>query len=125
MVASDAGRERVLVAGATGYIGRRLVTELLAHGYRVRCLARTPNKLDAEPWRAQVEVVEGDVLDPASLTRAFCDVDVAYYLVHSIGAGPYWQEESTPLLKKEGSLVREHSDVCPRPRPADPKEHER
>ena len=49
-------RQRVLVAGATGYIGRRLVAELVAGGQPVRCLARTPNKLDAEAWRLQVEV---------------------------------------------------------------------
>jgi uncharacterized protein YbjT (DUF2867 family) len=92
MAESDRGNERVLVAGATGYIGRRLVADLLARGYRVRCVARNPNKLDAEPWRALVEVVAGDVLDAASLTAAFGGIDVAYYLVHSIGAGPSWQE---------------------------------
>ncbi len=62
---------RVVVAGATGYIGRRLVAELVANGHHVRCLARTPDKLDAEPWRAEVEVVAGDVLDVESLTAAF------------------------------------------------------
>ncbi len=83
---------RVLVAGATGYIGRRLVPDLLARGYHVRCLARTPSKLDAEPWRTRVEVVVGDVLDADSLESAFAGVDVAYYLVHSIGAEPSWQQ---------------------------------
>ena len=53
---------------------------------QVRCLARTPDKLDAESWRPQVEVVTGDVLDPASLVAAFRDIDAAYYLVHSIGS---------------------------------------
>ncbi len=81
----------VLVAGATGYIGRRLVTDLVAAGHRVRCVARTPGKLDAEPWRDRVEVVAGDVLDRPSLTAALCGVDVAYYLVHSIGSEPGWQ----------------------------------
>lgn len=85
------GQRRVLVAGATGYIGRRLVTELVGAGHRVRCLARTPEKLDAESWRAQVDVVTGDVLDPASLVAAFRDVDAAYYLVHSIGSQSDWQ----------------------------------
>jgi uncharacterized protein YbjT (DUF2867 family) len=89
--APDAQQTRVLVAGATGYIGRRLVADLLACGHRVRCLARTPSKLDAEPWRDQVEVVAGDVLDGASLSAAFAGVEVAYYLVHSIGAEPAWQ----------------------------------
>jgi uncharacterized protein YbjT (DUF2867 family) len=84
-------RRRVLVAGATGYIGRRLVAELVAGGQPVRCLARTPDKLDAESWRAQVEVVAGDVLDLESLVAAFRDVDAAYYLVHSIGSQLDWQ----------------------------------
>ena len=84
-------RRRVLVAGATGYIGRRLVAELAGSGDQVRCLARTPEKLDAESWRAQVEVVTGDVLDPKSLGAAFRDVDAAYYLVHSIGSQSDWQ----------------------------------
>ena len=84
-------RRRVVVAGATGYIGRRLVAELVADGHHVRCLARTPDKLDAEPWRAEVEVVAGDVLDVGSLAAAFRETDAAYYLVHSIGSQPDWQ----------------------------------
>ena len=84
-------RRRVLVAGATGYIGRRLVAELAGSGDQVRCLARTPEKLDAESWRAQVDVVTGDVLDPKSLGAAFRDIDAAYYLVHSIGSQSDWQ----------------------------------
>jgi uncharacterized protein YbjT (DUF2867 family) len=82
---------RVLVAGATGYIGRRLVAELVAGGHEVRCLARTPAKLDAETWRASVDVVTGDVLDRDSLIAAFRGVDAAYYLVHSIGSDADWQ----------------------------------
>ena len=82
----------VLVAGATGYIGRRLVSDLVAGGWHVRCLARTPSKLDTEPWRQQVEVVVADVLDPASLAESFKDVVAAYYLVHSIGSQANWLE---------------------------------
>jgi uncharacterized protein YbjT (DUF2867 family) len=85
-------RTRVLVAGATGYIGRRLVTELVARGHHVRCLARNPRKLDSETWSDRVEVVAGDVLDRSSLDAAFAGVDAAYYLVHSIGADPDWRD---------------------------------
>jgi uncharacterized protein YbjT (DUF2867 family)/uncharacterized protein YndB with AHSA1/START domain len=90
---------RVLVTGASGYIGGRLVGELLAAGYRVRCLVRTPAKLDAASWRDQVEVVEGDVEgdltseaggDGRSLGGALEGTDVAYYLIHSIGASTDW-----------------------------------
>jgi uncharacterized protein YbjT (DUF2867 family) len=75
---------RVLVTGATGYIGGRLVRELLARGHEVRALARTPAKLDDRPWRDQVEVVHGDVFDPESLDRACRGVDAVHYLVHSM-----------------------------------------
>lgn len=78
----------VLVTGASGYVGGRLVGELLAAGYRVRCLARTPAKLDAALWRADVEVVAGDV--EGDLTGAMDGVSAVYYLVHSIGEGDDW-----------------------------------
>ena len=82
---------RVLVAGATGYLGRRLVGELVAAGCRTRCLARTPAKLDGESWRDEVQIATGDVLDVDSLHPAMQGVQVAYYLVHSIGSGSNWQ----------------------------------
>ncbi|MGV9340746.1 SDR family oxidoreductase [Streptomyces sp. NPDC003688] len=76
-----------LVTGATGYIGGRLVPELLEAGYRVRCLARTPRKLRDHPWAGQVEIARGDVTDPESTAEAMRGVDVAYYLVHALGTG--------------------------------------
>ncbi len=82
----------VLVTGATGYVGGRLVPELLAAGYRVRCLARSPAKLDDRPWRADVEVVAGDVEEPGSLGPALEGVTAAYYLVHSMSAGSGFDE---------------------------------
>lgn len=75
---------RVLVTGATGYIGGRLVPRLLESGHHVRCLTRDPKKLDDVAWRDRVEVVAGDILDPDSLLGAFDSVDVAFYLVHSM-----------------------------------------
>ena len=79
---------RVLVTGASGYIGGRLVPDLLARGVVVRCLVRTPRKLDAAPWRPQAEVVQGDI--GGDLTAAMADIDVAVFLVHSIGDGADW-----------------------------------
>ncbi|MER7731340.1 SDR family oxidoreductase [Streptomyces erythrochromogenes] len=81
-----------LVTGATGYIGGRLVPELLKAGHRVRCLARTPAKLRDHPWAGQAETVRGDVTDAASLAPAMEGVDVAYYLVHALGTGRDFEE---------------------------------
>lgn len=76
---------KVLVTGATGYIGGRLVPELLAAGHEVRCFARSPDKLSDEAWCADVDVVEGDIGDPESLKAAMDGTEVAYMLVHSMG----------------------------------------
>ncbi|MEU8710034.1 SDR family oxidoreductase [Streptomyces sp. NPDC048565] len=84
----DSGGPRCLVTGATGYIGGRLVPELLAAGHRVRCLARTPEKLRDHPWADETEVVQGDVTDAESVAAAMRGVDIAYYLVHALGSGP-------------------------------------
>ena len=75
----------ILVTGATGYIGGRLVPALLAAGHRVRCLARTPEKLSGVAWIDQVDVAKGDVRDAASLDEAMDGIEVAYYLIHSMG----------------------------------------
>ncbi|HEY3506457.1 MAG TPA: SDR family oxidoreductase [Actinocatenispora sp.] len=75
---------RCVVFGATGYIGGRLVPELLAAGHQVRVVARDPGRLADRPWHADVEIRRGDVMDAGSVRAAMDDVDVAYYLVHSL-----------------------------------------
>jgi uncharacterized protein YbjT (DUF2867 family) len=78
--------EPILVVGATGYIGGRLVPRLLESGYRVRALARNPAKLSGRPWAKNpgLEIVRGDVSDPDSLVQAAQGCWAAYYLVHSM-----------------------------------------
>lgn len=84
--------QTVLVTGATGYVGGRLVPRLVEAGSRVRCLARQPQRLSSRV-PAGVEVVAGDVLDGPSLTRAMQGVSAAYYLVHSMGATGDFEEQ--------------------------------
>ena len=78
--------EKILVLGATGYIGGRLVPRLIAAGYSVRCLVRDLRKLAGRPWE-NVEIVEGDVLDRTSLQRAADGCSIVYYLIRAMGAG--------------------------------------
>ena len=81
----DRHERRVLVTGASGYVGGRLVPALEARGERVRCLARNPSYLGGR-FSSRTEVVRGDVLDRDSLETALRGVDAAYYLVHSMGS---------------------------------------
>lgn len=76
----------IFVAGATGYIGGRLVPRLLEAGYQVRALARSPKKLSNRPWtnHPKLEIVRGDILDPSALKQALNGCCAAYYLVHSM-----------------------------------------
>jgi len=76
---------RVLLTGASGYVGGRLMRVLHEQQRPLRCLARNPDYLRSHA-PAQVEVVGGDVMDPASLRRALSGIDAAYYLVHALGA---------------------------------------
>lgn len=78
----------ILVTGATGYVGGRLIPELLDSGYRVRCMVRDATRVPDKPWAQEVDIVEGDVLDSSSLGPALKGVEVAYYLIHSMaGSG--------------------------------------
>ncbi|MBK9708816.1 MAG: SDR family oxidoreductase [Acidobacteria bacterium] len=82
----------IMIAGATGYIGGRLLKMLESSGHRLRCLARHPETLQAKVG-AGTEVVKGDVLDPASLDAALQGVHTAYYLVHSMGSSGDFESE--------------------------------
>ncbi|MGW5245364.1 SDR family oxidoreductase [Streptomyces sp. NPDC004129] len=95
-----------LVTGATGYIGGRLVPELLAAGHRVRCLARSPGKLRDHPWSGEVEVVAGDVTRAEAVVAAMRGIDVAYYLVHALGTGGDFEDTDRTAARIFGERAR-------------------
>jgi uncharacterized protein YbjT (DUF2867 family) len=90
-MATDASK-LCLVTGATGYIGGRLVPELLAAGHRVRVMTRSPERLRDHPWAGEVEVARADAADPAAVAAACAGVDVVYYLIHALGSGRSFEE---------------------------------
>ena len=98
--------ETVLITGATGYIGGRLVPVLEAAGVRLRCLARRPAELTSRVAKT-TEVVAGDLLEPESLERALEGIDVAYYLVHSMGAHGDYLEKDRVAARNFGDAARQ------------------
>lgn len=88
---SDSGRGNILVTGVTGYVGGRLVPMLLERGYQVRCLVRDASRLEGRDWK-NIEIVDGNVLQYDSLLPALQNIDVAYYLIHSMSGGRGFQE---------------------------------
>ncbi len=98
-------RPVMLVAGATGYIGRRLIPLLEEQGMKLRCLARNPGKLRSQV-KSTTEVVQGDVLDAATLRSAMHAVDVAYYLVHLMAGGRDFQEQDRQAAANFAAAVK-------------------
>lgn len=83
--------ERVLILGATGFVGRRLLPELLKKGVRVRLLVRDPSKLHDAFSGEDVEVIKGDLVTGDGIEKALKDIRAAYYLVHSMGGRSIFQ----------------------------------
>lgn len=98
-------QSKILLTGATGYIGGRLLRRLEAAGYGVRCLARRPEVLQGTVADT-TEVVQGDVLDRDSLDRACEGIEVAYYLVHSMGAAGSFEEADREAAIQFGQAAK-------------------
>ncbi|MDX1435211.1 MAG: DUF2867 domain-containing protein [Anaerolineales bacterium] len=97
---------KILVSGATGYIGGRLVPKLLEAGYPVRVFVRDPGRLMGRAWLEEVEVVQGDVFDSQSLAKAMDGVSAAYYLIHSMSQTPDFHQRDLIAAEAFGSAAR-------------------
>ena len=103
---TTASATRCLVTGATGYVGGRLVPELLEAGCRVRVMARDPRKIEGRPWVDEVEVARADATDPDEVDAALTEVDVAYFLMHSIGSGSGFAETERDIAGTFASAAK-------------------
>ncbi len=105
---STSGQPRLaLVTGVTGYIGGRLVSRLLDAGLRVRVMARSPRRLRDREWFDRVEVVEADASDAEQVALALRDVDVAYYLIHSLSTGSRFAAHDRHLARTFAVAARD------------------
>lgn len=95
-----------LVTGATGYVGSNLVEELLDRGWTVRTLNRDSDKLGDFPWGDLVEAVEGDATDDEAVGRALEGVDVAWYLLHSMGTGEDFAQQDREMATTFSSAAK-------------------
>jgi|MDTE01.2.fsa_nt_gb uncharacterized protein YbjT (DUF2867 family) len=97
---------KILLTGATGYIGGRLLTALQESGRTVRCLARNPDFLRSRV-DSEIEVVQGDCLQPSSLRGCFDGVETAYYLIHSMGSAKDFEAQDRAAATHFGQAARE------------------
>ena len=103
---TDVSDRRILLTGATGYIGGRLLHALEARGFFVRCLVRNPEYAHPRE-KERTEIVQGDVLDAESLRRALTDIDTAYYLVHSMGSAESFEAQERQGAENFASAANE------------------
>ena len=98
-------KQLILLTGATGYIGGRLLKLLEAENHNVRCIARRPEFLQSRIG-SQTEVVPGDLLERDSIERAMNGVHTAYYLVHSMGSSQDFEETDRQAAENFGAAAR-------------------
>ncbi len=105
---------RCLVTGVTGYIGGRLVPCLLEAGHKVRVVCRDADRLQGRKWIDRVEVFEADVLKPETMSGMMEDIDIAYYLIHSMSGtdNEDFHERDIRAAENFGTEARQHNVEC-------------
>ena len=99
-------KKSILVTGATGYIGGRLVPRLLEAGYTVRCMVRDESRLRGHSWTNKVDVTEGDALEPQQLLSAMQEVSTAYYLIHGMQGGSIEPERDIQAARNFAAMAK-------------------
>jgi uncharacterized protein YbjT (DUF2867 family) len=104
---SPVNKRSILVTGASGYVGGRLVRNLGEENFDVRVLVRDKNKMKDQPWGNRVEIVEGNANNPGDLTRALQGVHTAFYLLHSINLGKDFDEIESAMARNFAKVAED------------------
>ena len=106
MPASDS---LVVVTGATGYVGGRLVPGLIEAGHSVRCVARRPEELSDRSWKDEVEIIQADLAKPDDVAKALDGATAAYYLLHSMSSSDDFAEVESDMAAQFAATAEDKS----------------
>ena len=98
---------KILVTGASGYVGGRLVRQLLSQDFAVRVLVRDRNKISGQPWLNSVEISQGNATEFEDLRSALTGIHTAFYLLHSINLGSNFDELEAEMARNFARAAEE------------------